>query len=191
MSTCLDIVRRALRLVAGETGVPEGQEGQDALERLQSIFLDQPGFLHNGTWRDRYKDAAYTACESDRITVTAPGVVTLPTVITDDYSLCQRQPLDLAKVQIIGADATNAGFWIYSASKAAWGKLDGLALSDECPFGTEDDEGLAAQLAVALVDEYGGEVSARTVAKANQSQAGFRARFKKHRRCDPVFRDYV
>lgn len=187
MSTCLDIVRRALRLVAGETGVPEGDEGQDALDRLQGLILDLPGFFQNGHWRDRFTSAAYTACDFDRITVTSPGVVTLPaTVIVDS---CTRLPKDLSKAQIIGG--ANAGIWLFSAGKGAWGRADGLTLSGELPFGPEDDEGLAAQLAVALVDEYGGEVSARTVSKSNQSIASFRARFKKAERCEPSFRDYV
>lgn len=191
MSTCLDIMRRALRLSAGETGVPTGQDAQDSLQRLQSLILDLPGFFQNGLWRDRFVSAAYTAKESDRIVVTAPGVVTLPLVIDDCGT--QRAPLDLAKVQILGA-ATNKGVWLYSASKGAWGRADGLALeptATELPFGSEDDEGLAAQLAVALVDEYGGEVSAATVAKSNQSKASFRARFKKAapRDCQP--QDYV
>lgn len=175
MSTCLDIVRRALRLVAGETGVPAGGEAADALQRLQSVVLGLPGLLHNGVWRDRFVSAAYTAKESDRITVTAPGAVTLPTSISSDGP--QRLPLDCAKVQILGA-ADNAGLWLYSVSKGAWGKASGLALSDECPFGEEDDEGLAAMLALALVDEYGGQLSAATLAAASQSKASLRARFK-------------
>ncbi len=191
MSTCLDIVRRALRLSAGETGVPAGQDAQDSLQRLQGVILGQPGFFLNGVWRDRYVSTAYTAKESDRIVVTAPGSVTLPTVVDDCGR--KRAPLDLAKVQILGT-AGNVGVWLYSASKGVWGRADGLTLepnATELPFGAEDDEGLAAQLAVALVDEYGGEVSAATVALSNQSKASFRARFKKAVPLDCIPEDYV
>lgn len=188
MSTCLDIVRRALRLCAGETGVPAGQEGEDGLQRLQGLILDLPGLFHNGVWRDRQVNAAYTAKESDRIAVTAPGVVTLPTLI-DVYG-CKRAPLDLAKVQIQGA-ATNKGLWLYSASLGVWSQADALEMAGPMPFGPEDDEGIAAQLAVAMVDEFGGEVSAATVAKSNQSKASFRSRFKKAAPIDCKPWDYV
>lgn len=188
MGTCRDIVRRALRLVAGEPGVPYGSEAQDALERLQSLILDIPGFLKNAVWRDRFVSAAYTAKEGDRITVTAPGAVTLPTTISAYGE--QRLPLDCAKVQILG-DAANAGLWIYSVSKGAWCKANGLELSSESPFGDEDDEGLAAQLAVALVDEFGGEVSNVTGATATASRASLRSRFKKCAPRDCPQEDYV
>lgn len=191
MSTMRDIVRRALRLVAGETGVPDGEDGADACQRLQSVILDIPGFIHNGTWRrDRYvTTGSYTARESDRIIVTSPGVVTLPTVITGYGYPCPRQPIDLAKVQITWA--ANAGLWLYSATKAAWGRADGLQIENDHPFGPEDDDGLAAQLAVALLDEFGGEISAATTAKSNQSKASLRARFKKAVPRDCMPRDYV
>lgn len=191
MSTMRDIVRRALRLAAGETGVPTGADAQDAAQRLQSVILDIPGFIHNGSWRrDRYvTTGVYTARESDRIMVTAPGVVTLPAVITAYGYPCPRQPLDLAKVQITGA--SNAGIWLYSATKAAWGRADGLTIESDIPFGPEDEDGLAAQLALALVDEFGGEVSAVTTAKSNQSKASLRSRFKKAVPRDCMPRDYV
>lgn len=188
MSTCLDIVRRAMRLAAGETGVPAGREAEDALQRLQSVILGLPGLLHNGAWRDRFVSDAYTAKEFDRITVTAPGAVTLPATISEYGET--RLPLDLAKVQILGS-ADNAGLWLYSVSKGAWGKASGLGLEDESPFGDEDDEGLAALLAVALVDEFGGEVSDATIRAATASKASLRSRFKKAvPRCCPQ-EDYV
>ena len=191
MSTALDIVRRALRLCAGETTVPDGQDAQDGVQRLQGLVLDLPGLFLNGIWCDRFVSAAYTAKEGDRITVTTPGAVTLPSVIND----CGRQrlPLDIAKVLILGS-VPNAGLWLYSASKGAWGRADNITAEPpaaQLPFGGEDDEGLAAQLAVALVDEYGGEVSAATVAKSNQSKASFRARFKKQAPVDYQPKDYA
>lgn len=187
MSTCLDIVRRALRLTEGETGVPTGLVAQDALQRLHSVILDLPGLLKNATWCDRFVSAAYTAKEGDRISVTAPGVVTLPTIITDCGA--QRLPLDCARVQILG-EAANAGLWVFSTSKGAWGKANGLALNSESPLGDEDDEGLAALLAVALIDEYGGEISAATVATASAAKASLRSRLKKRVHAEH-HRDYV
>jgi hypothetical protein len=98
--------------------------------------------------------------------------------------------LDCAKVQITG-DAANKGVWLYSATKGAWGRVDGLTLASELPFGPEDDDGLAAQLAVALAPEYGAQLDPVTVTRSNQSKASFRARFKRPAPCEPERRDYV
>lgn len=185
MSTAKDIVRRALRLtgelVSGQQ--PSGSAAADGLELLQGLLLDMPGLIMNGFWRETAANSAVTAKEGHRYTVTAPGVITLPTTVTDDGRT--RPPHDLAKVQIVG-DATNAGTWVYSATKAAWGKVEGLTIAAELPFGTEDDAGLAAQLAVEMADEYGetAAVGARTVARAQKSARSFRARFKKAEACD-------
>jgi len=188
MTTNLDIMRRALRKVAGETGVPSGQEASDAMEVLRSLIVDLPGLYHNARWTDRIANTAYTAKEGERIGVIAPGSVTLPTSIT--WNGCARPPLDLARVQIVG-DVANAGTWLYSATKATWNRIDDLKASDEFPFGPEDEEGFACQLAAALVDEYGGEVSARTVMVGNRSVASLRSRLKKCVPCQPRMRDYI
>jgi hypothetical protein len=206
MTTCLDIIRRALRLSAGETGTPTGSDAQDAMAALQSVILELPGFIHNARWREKAVSTAYTAYEGQRITVTSPGVVTLPTTIDtlsadycaplyypDDWDPCvtTRPPMDLARVQILGADVANAGIWLYSATNGSWRRADGLTTAGDFPFGQEDEAGLAAQLAIHMVDEYGGEVSAATVQRANASKASLRSRFKKSVCCEPRFRDYV
>lgn len=181
MSTALDIVRRGLRAIgvvaAGKE--PSGVDQSDGLEHLQGVILSLPGLLHNGRFREVAVSTAYTAHEGDRCTVTTPGVVTLPTVIT--HHGCSRPPRDLARVQILGADAENAGLWIYSATKGSWGQADGLEISDELPFGAEDDAGLAALLAVDMASEYGdeAELGQRTIAVAQTADRSFRARLKK------------
>jgi hypothetical protein len=174
-TTCEDIVRRALRKAMGETGTPEGDEAEDALAALQSVILGLPGLLHNARWRDVYADSAYTACEGDRITVSDGATVTLPTTITTCGRT--RQPLDLARVQILGGDSP--GIWIWSATRGAWAQIDGLSIQDDLPFGEEDVEGLACMLAVRLVDEFGGEVGPATVSMANIAAASFRSRLRR------------
>lgn len=186
MSTCQNIVRRAMRLMGVLTAgqQPSGADATDGMERLQSIILSLPGLTQGGHWREHAASSAYTAKEGSRITVTAPGAVTLPLTVTcDGYT---RPPRDLAKVQILGASAANAGTWLYSATKGVWGKASNMALGDELPFGAEDDEGLAALLAVAWADEYGPSavIGPRTVALAAQASRSFSARLKKAQRED-------
>lgn len=180
MARCQDIIRRALRsmgvLQAGQE--PAGPDASDGMERLQSLLLDLPGLIQNARWCEVAISAAYTAIEGARVTVTAPGVVTLPDVVTCDGRA--RPPLDLARIQISGT-ADNAGIWIYSATKAEWGRVDDLTLTDDIPFGDEDVEGLAALLAVNMSDEFGdtATIGPRTLALAGTSARSFRARFKK------------
>lgn len=181
MSTAKTIIRRALRLI-GELAAgqePTGAAASDGLERLQSLILDMPGLVQNGRWHEHATTSAYTAKEGQRITVTAPGTVMLPTTITWDCRT--RPPHDLAKVQILGA-ATNNGIWLYSATKGTWGRADNLSITSELPFGSEDDEGLAAQLAVEMADEYGeiANIGPRTLARAQMSARSFRAKLKAH-----------
>jgi hypothetical protein len=190
-STTTDVIRRALRflgvLSAGK--VPTGSMLKDGLESLQSLVLALPGLLHNGVWREVAVTGAYTAREGDRCTVSGSGAVTLPTTvdtcIIDDCtpaggSVATRPPMDLAKAQISGS-VGNAGIWLYSASKAKWLQADALTAASEVPFGEEDVQGLAAQLAVNMMDEYGDQqaMSDRTTTLAGNSAKSMRARMKK------------
>lgn len=181
MTTNADITRRALRLLGVIAGgqEPSGTDAQDAFERLQSIVMDLPGLVLNGRWQEKAISAAYTACEGQRITVTAPGSVTLPLTITPTGG-CSRPPLDFARVWIQGA-AANPGLWVFVASFGEWRRVDALEQNGDFPFGGEDVDGVAAQLAVALSEEFGPQYPAgpRTLAKAAASVASFRARFKK------------
>lgn len=181
MSTCNDIVRRALRAlgVVAAGKAPAGSDAESGMEYLQSLVLDLPGLLKNGRWCEIAVSGAYTAREGDRCMVTSPGVVTLPASVSCGQGA--RPPQDLARVQILGAGATNAGLWIYSATKAAWSQVDALEITDDSPFGSEDDEGLAFMLAVNMAGEYGGEgeLGQRTVAIAQQAARSFRSRFKR------------
>jgi hypothetical protein len=189
MSTPLDIVRRALRTmgVLKRGKEPTGSDLADGIEKLQSVVLQFPGLLHNGRWREVAVDGAYTAREGDRCTVSGAGSVTLPAVVEDCRTGAARPPLDMAKVQIIG-DAPNAGLWVYSATRSAWGRVDAITVegaNEPLPFGPEDEEGLAAILATNWVDEYGAEISARTVALAQIATGSLRSRFKRAEPPDP------
>jgi hypothetical protein len=179
--TNADIIRRAHRLLGTVSGgqEPTGSMASDSMERLQSVILDQPGLLLRSLWKSKDVDADYTAREGQRISVTA-GQVTLPTEITP-VGGGTRAPLNFARVQIIGASATNVGLWVYVASLGEWRQVDELTAGGEFPFGIEDVDGMAAQLCVALQDEYGGSFQAgpRTVAKAAQSVTAFRSRYLK------------
>jgi hypothetical protein len=188
MTTNADIIRRTYRLMgvlaAGDE--PTGADAADAMERLQSLILGLPGLLLRGRWCDVATSAAYTAKESERVTVTLPGAVTLPLTMSD-CAVGSRPPRDLARVQIIGATDPNVGLWVYVASVGAWKKLTDLEIAGDFPFGAEDVEGIAAQLAVDLSPEFGDSatINQRTVDRAQISAKSFRARFLRTQPYDP------
>lgn len=178
MALSKDIIRRALRLlgVVARGQEPTGADAADGLEHLQSLILDLPGLLNNGRWREVSTSVTYTAHESDRVTASGAITVSLPLIITDCG--CSRPPRDMARVQILGA-VTGAGLWIYSATKGAWGRADALTLTSEIPFGSEDEIGLAATLAVNMAAEYGAEaeLGQRTVTLSVIAIKSLRSRF--------------
>jgi hypothetical protein len=183
MATLADILRRAHRKLglvrAG--GSPTGHDVTDGIEVLQSVILGLPGLLHGARWNDVSTDTAYTAGEGERIEVTAPGAVTLPTSIATAGGYT-RQPLDMARVQILGDDTDEMiGTWVYSRTNAAWARVTDLDETDDSPFGPEDTEGLACQLAVALAPEFGeaATLAAYTLSEAQKSARSFRSRFKR------------
>lgn len=181
MTTCSDIVRRGFRhlnvIKAG--GEATGQKATDGMEALQGAILDLPGLVKNARWTEEATSTAYEADEGDRITVTGTPAITFPATVYDCDLGLTRPPLDLARVYVIGGLAATAGLWIYSATKGEWGLATGLALADDHPFGEEDDAGLAAYLAVTIMDDYGADVSDRIAIRANQFVRSARARFKK------------
>lgn len=178
MTTLLDIATRALRaqgvIDAGQ--VPAGQDAADALQHLQDTINDLP-LLRAGEWTEvTLTDATtYAASDGERVNAGSTGAtITLPTTYTDENGVSQTT-LDLSRVQIIGG--TQAGLWVYAASLGEWAQVDDLALNDDSPFGPEDDAGLVALMAVSMVSEYGGEVSAVVTARAQRAMSSFRARF--------------
>lgn len=179
MTTCLEVCSRALRalgvLGAGEEAA--GDDAADALQHLQAMLDDLP-LLRNGEWSEVILTSAeaYTAKDGERITTNGfDAPITLATTYEDECGRTVPQR-DLSRVQILG-EHDQAGMWIWSAGKGAWGRADGLGLTDELPFGAQDDAGLVAMLAVELSAEYPGEVRPATVARAQRQVTSFRARF--------------
>lgn len=178
MSTCLDIVRRALLTAEGEREFPAGGDGALAMMRLQDVILSLP-LLMDGAWTPVFTDggAGVEAADGDRIHADDTVAVTLP-----------AGARDLSRVQVIGANE-KAGLWIFAAADGAWRRADGLQLSDDSPFAAADDAHLAALLALALAGDAGVAVTAEMIGRAAAALSSFSARF--YRPCsaalDPAF----
>jgi hypothetical protein len=156
MTTIRDIIRRAYLSAEGETGYPTGDAADLALIRLQDIInglvLSRTG---SGDWTDVYTTglSTYAATDGKRVYAASTCTVTLATTTTDDDGDTVAVE-DLSRVHIIGT-ATNAGLWVYAASKGAWSQVDGLEVADESPFGLEDDAGLGVDDAYLVLSEMG------------------------------------
>jgi len=175
-----DIVDRAMRAIGAIAAnkVAAGTDADAGLRALQDTINDLP-LLMDGQWSDVFlTDAsAYDAADGDRIfTQGHAASITLPTTYTDDFGNTAAT-LDCGRVQIIGSGHAQEGVWVYTASKGSWARVDDLEITDDSPFGKEDDSGLAALIAVSLSAEYGAEVPDITVNRAARCQSGFRARF--------------
>lgn len=142
---------RKIRILAsGETS--SADEEADALSALQDIVLSHPG-MHAG-WRDVFATSAATiyARDGERVHAGAFDPTIIKPLTVTDFGWCGRQTQDLAKLQIIGG--TGAGLFLFAGE---WRQADNLLLDSDNPFGPETNDGLAAQLAVRIADEYGAE----------------------------------
>lgn len=184
MTTILDHASRALRAlgVIGKGQVASGSDGEDALQHYQDMINDLPG-LRKGRWTEVLltSAAAYEASDGERINVQGyAATITLPTTYEDATGTTVPQR-DLSRVQIIGTGHAQAGLWVYVASAGAWVQVDDLELSDDVPFGAEDDAGMVAMLAVELAPEFGEQatLSQVVIERAGRQLRSFRARFRR------------
>jgi len=177
MSTVLEIITRSARAmgVVRSGKVPAGADAEDLLQKMQDVINALPRL--RGRWADvtLTSAAAYTATDGERIHTSGySATITLPTTYVDANNVTQRQR-DMSRVQIIGGD--QVGLWIYAASNGTWARCDALALSDESPFGPEDDIGLASLTAVEASPEYNAELGEVTLQRAADALNSFRTRF--------------
>lgn len=182
MTTVLDHASRALRAlgVIGKSQVASGADAVDALQHYQDMINDLPG-LRKGPWTEvLLEDAStYEASDAERVNTSGfAATITLPTTYEDETGETVPQR-DLSRIQIIGG--SQAGLYVYSASVGAWAQVDALAISDDVPFGPEDDAGLVAMLAVEMAPEYGEQatLSQVVVERAGRQLRSFRARFRR------------
>lgn len=188
----LQAIKRALRLIrALEPGSDlTAEEATDALAVLQSLVLALPGA---SWWRDVEIAANYTASENERLRYPGAGtvIVTLPTTVTQSrqvlYSCdrfevvtggCEcaaRAPADGARIMIVGAPPVA---YHYRGDTGTWTLMTGLTRTSELPLNADLQDGFCAMLAVALVDEFGGEIREATAKMSDETEGRMRARYR-------------
>lgn len=176
MTTMRALLTRAIRKTrANPLGhTPPAEEMEAALEDAQAFFTT----LTNRALTDVLITADYTAGEDERITDLAGSyTVTYPTEIADSsVDGGERPPRDGAIVEVTGASPTRK---IYVSELKTWKTINGLALTDEQPFGPSMDDALSDMLAARFCDSiYQRDASPILLQLAAQGRDAFGARFQ-------------
>lgn len=180
MFTCIEVIALAMRQLAllSPGDEPEDLEGDDALVTLQGLYQSWAAAGEFGLFTDVYKTADYTALEGERVTTSGSPTITLPTTYDADSgeygsgSGERRAPYMLSVIEVI--DTTNELATTYVYDRMKWHEIENLELTDEAPLASYGQHGLAAQLAIAIADDFGVEVSASTARKASQFMTAVR-----------------
>lgn len=164
METVRDLIKAGMRkagvLASGRD--PKAAELADGLDVVQGLY---DGWATNGMFGCLTEIIAtedYEAREGERVRADTGVTVTLPTTITECGE--DRTPYDLAMIVVVQDGASQVS--IYDAFAGAWVRLDGLTVDTVPPLMRRDRDGLSCCVAVAYVDEFGGNIGASTANKA-------------------------
>lgn len=197
MTTNLDIIKRGMRKihVLASGAEPTTAQAVEGMSALQSLIVELIGQGSLGRLNDVLATSAYTAKEFDRVQASAGVVVTLPTTISTEYSdypyvggswpqmgpaggydygagyaVTPRPPLDRATIVVITDNVPVYNVWRTYTNE--WVAINSLTQQDSFPFADYLENGFAAMLAEATVDNFdGGEVGAETKRQANGCRA--------------------
>jgi hypothetical protein len=187
VETVLDLIKSGMRkagiLAAGRQ--PKSSEADDGLDVVQGLY---DGWALGGMFgrlTDVLADEDIEAKEGQRIRAETGVTITLPSTVSE-CGEDDRAPYDLSMIVVVqdGAQQVN----IYDAFSGDWVRFDGLTLVDTPPLMHRDRDGLAACVAVAFADEFGGVVGPATQAKAASFRVSLSMRTgNAYRPSQPVF----
>jgi hypothetical protein len=167
MATCQEVVTHAYRMagIVGMSAYPTAKEADYALAALQTMLLMWFDTGLFGTLADRLVTEDCTAAEFDRIISASDVTVTLPLVIDDNG--IDRSAYDLSPVQTIIEGVSRR----YVMDKT-WQALDALELAGGCPLADRGVHGMAANLALEVMEPYGKPPTAMIGRTANLFKSG-------------------
>lgn len=184
-----ETVRQVLTRAARKVGASsEGQIAPNAYDIgvLKDVLFDwYRTAIDAGTFGELKNvavQAAYTAGENQRISDVsgASVVITLPATITDvdpETGMTRpRAPRDASVVQIAGGNS-----FLYDLAQGAWVNLDTLTLDSPAPLSAKGADGLAAVVAVLVMEERGLEPGALTVSRAARFRLALASRHSQPR----------
>lgn len=170
METCRNIVSRALRMagIVAKGRDPKAAEMTDGMFALQSTYDSMFVGGMFGKLRDVAVFEDYEALPGERVFVD-DGTVTLPAM--GGYEC--RTIRDLAPLEINDASGRKVYIW----DRTGWTRLDNLGETDEAPLAHRGAEGLAACVAMQIVEDYGQAPTGMMVAKAGSFRTNLRLRW--------------
>lgn len=184
MATVRDIVTDAYRVsgIIGITATPSSEEADFGLTGLQSMFQSWIGNAMFGEFTDKYKTAAYTALEGERVTTSGSPTITRPTTYEDggieygDGSGERRAPRELSVIQVIDTTAGTEATYIFD--RGAWVEIEALTLNSTCPLADYGERGLAMCLAMELcaIPAFNGQVTPGVMRGAGAFKSAVRGR---------------
>lgn len=174
MATVRDIVTRALRMtgVIDREDDPTAAELRDGMTVLQTLY---DGWLTGGMFgrlTDVYESGSYEAEEGQRVFLDS-GTLTLPTLIDNE-----RKPRDLVAIEaFVTGGARTAYIW----DRTAWVQINDLDDDAAAPLADRGSNGLAACVAVAYVEEFGGQVGPGTLMQCRNFKMALSYKFGSER----------
>lgn len=167
MTTCRDIVSRALRMagIVPKGRDPKAVEMTDGMFALQSLYDSMFTGGMFGRLYDVNASDGFGVEPGQRVYVES-GTVPLP--VMGEYDRCQIR--DLAALEINDESGRKAYIW----DRTAWVRLDSLDETDEAPLAARGAEGLAACLALHIVGDYGVQPTPMMVSNAGNFRNNIR-----------------
>lgn len=167
MPTCRDIVTRALRMagIVPKGRDPKAAEMTDGMFALQGLYDSMFTGGMFGRLYDVNVSDGFGVEPGQRVYVES-GTVPLPAM--DEYDRCHIR--DLAALEINDESGRKAYIW----DRTAWVRLDALDATDEAPLAQRGAEGLAACLAMQIVEDYGQAPTAMMDRKAGNFRTNLR-----------------
>lgn len=194
MATCSAIINRALRKI-GRLGAGRDartNDAQDALDVLRGMYVSWISSGAFGRLSDAIAVGDVTAHGNQRIIreVDSDATITLPLYVSsvppyylppygalwpwviannaNNINYNVKPPRDFSPVVIIDQNTGTSQTWVYDGSLKLWASIDGMTLESNAPLSDADPDGLAAELAVQIADQFAGEVSPVTISAASR-----------------------
>ena len=176
MTTCAAIVSRALHMggIVPRRRSPSAEELRDGMTILQSLYDEWLVSGMFGRLTDVYQDGDYEAGEGERVYLSS-GSVTLPSEIDD------RKPRDLVAIEYFDAQGRKAYLW----DRTGWVRIDALEPGEDAPLSERGANGLAACVAVAFIEEFGGSVSSGMMLQARNFKTALSYKLGSERDLNP------
>lgn len=140
---------------------PAPEDAEACMMGLQDL-LDRYVTAARGRLTEVYTTDAYEAGENEIIRRSAAQTITYPARIDND-----RDPYDGSLVIVTGEPRASR---IYDGDRGDWVAIEGLTLTDECPFGLRDAAGIAAAVAQDQSDTFGVTLTGQTLRDAARAR---------------------